>query len=227
MSFLWFPLEHIPIIILVMLVSFSIHEFGHAWTAWKLGDDTAYREGRVTLNPKAHLDWMGFLLLIVAGFGWAKPVPVRESQLKKPRKLSSILVTAAGPFSNLVLAFLGLLVYLILLIYADLSSDMIAKLRVFFSYWVIINLNLMIFNLIPLPPLDGYRIAEQFMPLRLRMRMMQYEQWTFFIFLLLMFIPPLRAATLDPLFSLRGPIITGMEQLITFIIGSPYSPVAV
>jgi Zn-dependent protease len=223
MNFFWFPIEHLPIIILVMLVSFSVHEWGHAWTAYKLGDDTAYREGRVTLNPKAHLDWMGFLLLIVAGFGWAKPVPVRESQLRQPRRLSSILVTAAGPISNLILAFLGLLVFTVLLQYFDLSGSMIGKLSVFFGYWVIININLFIFNLIPLPPLDGYRILEQFFPLRLRYRMMQYEQWTFFLFLLLIFIPPLRAVTLGPLFALRDPILSAMGQLLSLFFGTPSS----
>jgi Zn-dependent protease len=222
----WFEPSHLPIIILVMLVAFSVHEFGHAWTAYKLGDDTAYREGRVTLNPRAHLDWMGFLLLLLAGFGWAKPVPVRESRLRQPRRLSSILVTAAGPFSNLVLAFLGLLVFRLILAYAGISVETADKWNIFFGYWIMINLSLLIFNLIPLPPLDGYRIAEQFMPFHMRQRMIQYEQWTFFLFLLLIFIPPLRAVTIGPLFALRNPILLGMNQLISLIIGHPVSPVA-
>ncbi|MBW5444912.1 site-2 protease family protein [Cohnella sp. CFH 77786] len=225
MSFFWFPIEHLPIIILVMLVAFSTHEFGHAWTAYKLGDDTAYREGRVTLNPKAHLDWMGFLLLIVAGFGWAKPVPVRESKLRRPYRLSSILVTAAGPVSNLVLAFLGLLVYAILFANMNISEDMTGKLDIFFYYWVVINLNLFIFNLIPLPPLDGYRILEQFFPLRVRIRMMQYEQWTFFLFLLLIFIPPLRDVTIGPLFALKEPILRGMHHVLEWFFSQPASPI--
>ncbi|WP_123039796.1 site-2 protease family protein [Cohnella candidum] len=224
MNFFWFPIEHLPIIILVMLVAFSTHEFGHAWTAYKLGDDTAYREGRVTLNPRAHLDWMGFLLLIVAGFGWAKPVPVRESRLRRPYRLSSILVTAAGPISNLVLAFLGLLVYAILFASNDFSASMTDKLDVFFRYWAIINLNLFIFNLIPLPPLDGYRILEQFFPLRLRIRMIQYEQWTFFLFLLLIFVGPLRNVTIDPLFSLVGPILEGIQHMLEWFFHQPASP---
>ena len=221
MSLFWFQIEHLPFIILVMVIAFSVHEFAHAWTAYKCGDDTAYREGRVTLNPMAHLDWMGLLLLVVAGFGWAKPVPVRPSRFKHPR-LMSILVTAAGPFSNLVLVFLCKLVIAILnAAHVDLSDAMIETLNVLFFYWVVINLNLLIFNLIPLPPLDGYRILEQFMPLHLRIRMMQYEQWTFFLFLLLIFVPPLRAMTITPLFSLRGPILSGIDALLAVFFGHP------
>jgi Zn-dependent protease len=218
MSLFWFELSHLPVILLVIIVAFTFHEFGHAWTAYKLGDDTAYMAGRVTLNPMAHIDLFGFLLLILAGFGWAKPVPVRESKLRKPYRLSSILVTAMGPIMNLVLAFIGLLVFAIMLRNIDLSPGMMEKWWIFFQYWVIINLNLLIFNLIPMPPLDGYRILEQFLPLRTRFKLMQYEQWTFFIFLLLIFIPPLRAVTIGPLFDLRMPIIRGMEQLIAAIL---------
>jgi Zn-dependent protease len=229
MNFFWFEIEHLPFIILVMLVAFTVHEFAHAWTAYKCGDDTAYREGRVTLNPMAHLDWLGLILLVVAGFGWAKPVPVRPSRFRHPR-LMNILVTAAGPFSNLALAFLCKLVIAVLVAAnVNLSSAMIETLNVLFFYWLIININLFLFNLIPLPPLDGYRIAEQFMPLRLRLRMMQYEQWTFFLFLLLIFIPPLRAATIGPLFSLAAPILSGMDALLSVFFGSsaPQAPVTV
>jgi len=218
MSLFWFELSHLPVILLVIILAFTFHEFGHAWTAYKLGDDTAYMAGRVTLNPMAHIDWFGFLLLIVAGFGWAKPVPVRESRLRRPYRLSSILVTAMGPFMNLVLAFIGVAVALLVLNFADLSDSMQKKMSTFFGYWIIINLNLLLFNLIPVPPLDGYRIAEQFLPLRSRFRLMQYEQWVFFIFLLLVFVPPLRAVTLDPLFSLREPILKGMQRLVIWIL---------
>lgn len=222
MSFFWFPIEEIPFIILVMLISFSVHEFAHAWTAYKFGDDTAYSEGRVTLNPMAHLDWMGFLLLLLVGFGWAKPVPVRRSRFKNPRVMS-IIVTAAGPVSNLVLAFFALLVLQILVsagVLENASSALIETISTFMRYWVGINIALFLFNLIPLPPLDGYRIVEEFMPLRLRFKMQQMEQWTFFLFLLIVFIPPLRAVTLAPLFSLRDPILSGMIGIIDVFFGS-------
>src|SRR5690606_38922852 len=109
-SFLWFPLEHLPYILITMVAAFTVHEFAHAWTAWKFGDPTAYREGRVTLNPLAHLDIVGMLFLLLAGFGWAKPVPVRRGNFRRPR-IMNITVPAAGPLSNLLLAFLGVAVW--------------------------------------------------------------------------------------------------------------------
>ncbi|GIO14808.1 zinc metalloprotease [Cohnella xylanilytica] len=228
MNFLAYPLSELPFVILTMLVAFTVHEFAHAWTAWKFGDTTAYEQGRVTLNPMAHLDLFGMLFLLVAGFGWAKPVPVRRSRFKSPR-LMNILVTAAGPVSNLLLALAGLLVVyaLVALGVLDRPSDgAVATITTFLNYWVHINVVLFLFNLIPLPPLDGYRIVEEFAPLRWRVRMAQNEQWGIFIFLLLVFIPPLSAATIGPLFSLSYPIAEAMHGLASSLFGShPESPV--
>jgi Zn-dependent protease len=221
MSLFWFPLSELPFLALALLAAFTVHEFAHAWTAWKFGDSTAYEAGRVTLNPMAHIDWIGLLFLIVAGFGWAKPVPVRRSRFRKPR-LMSILVTAAGPFSNLLLAFLGVLAMEILNATHSpehMSWAMIDTLNAFFKYWLHINLILLLFNLIPLPPLDGYRIVCEFVPLKWRIRMAQNEQWGVFIFLLLVFIPPLRRMTIDPLFSLGTPILAGMQALAALLFG--------
>ncbi|WP_254450444.1 site-2 protease family protein [Cohnella herbarum] len=218
-NFFWFPIAHLPVIILIMLIAFSVHEFAHAWTAWKFGDDTAYREGRVTLNPIAHLDWIGMLFLVLAGFGWAKPVPVRRSRFKNPR-LMSIIVTAAGPISNLLLAFLFLfLIYLLnaLNVFDHVSMDFWNNLWTFIEYWMSINLALFIFNLIPVPPLDGYRIVEEFLPLRTRIKIQEMGQWITFIFLLIIFIPPLRNSTIAPLLSLREPIWRGMDRILNLI----------
>jgi Zn-dependent protease len=226
MNFLRFPLEELPFFILVMLIAFTVHEFAHAWTAYKFGDDTAYKEGRVTLNPMAHLDWMGMIFLVVAGFGWAKPVPVRRSHFRRPR-LMSILVTAAGPASNLLLAFLGLLVIAILnASHVQLSDAAVTTLETFFRYWFNIQMVLFLFNLIPLPPLDGYRILEEFIPLRLRIQMIKYEQWSFFLFLLLVFLPPLRVITIDPLFALSGPILNAMNSFLSLFFGGGGSNVS-
>ncbi|MFC5703679.1 site-2 protease family protein [Cohnella faecalis] len=222
MNFFWFPLEDLPFIVLAMLVAFTVHEFAHAWTAYKFGDSTAYEAGRVTLNPMAHIDWIGLIFLVVAGFGWAKPVPVRRSRFKRPR-LMSILVTAAGPFSNLLLAFIVLFVFYALVaagVMNDSSDAALATLWTFLKYWLQINFVLFIFNLIPLPPLDGYRIVEEFAPLRIRLQLQRFEQWSFFIFLLLVFVPPLRAATIGPLFELRDPIFRGMLDLLGTLFGS-------
>jgi Zn-dependent protease len=217
-NFFWFPIEHLPVIILVMLVAFTVHEFAHAWTAWRFGDDTAYLEGRVSLNPMAHLDWFGMLFLLLAGFGWAKPVPVRRSRFKNPR-LMSIVVSAAGPISNLILAFIMLFIMdllHVLHVFDRISANMI----IFIGYWVSVNLALLLFNLIPIPPLDGYRILEEFLPIHIRIKVQQMAQWTTFIFLLIVFIPPLRDITIGPLMDLRGPIIDGMGLILDKIFAS-------
>lgn len=227
MNFLAYPLSELPFVILTMLIAFTVHEFAHAWTAWKFGDTTAYEQGRVTLNPMAHLDWFGALFLIVAGFGWAKPVPVRSSRFKRPR-LMSVIVTAAGPISNLLLAFVVLLVVYALGAAGALnfgSEATVNTIATFMQYWLHINVILFLFNLIPLPPLDGYRIVEQFAPLRWRIKMAQNEQWGIFVFLLLVFLPPLREVTVDPLFSLARPILERMHEVASALFGSqPKTP---
>jgi Zn-dependent protease len=229
MSFFWFPINELPFVILVMLMAFTIHEFAHAWTAWKFGDDTAYNEGRVTLNPIAHLDWIGFLFLLIGGFGWAKPVPVRSSRFKNPR-IMNIIVTAAGPISNLFLAFFGLLIIHILIavhVLDNPSQALVDTINVFMKYLLTINITLFIFNLIPLPPLDGYRILKEFVSLRVQLQLQQMEQWSFFIFLLIIFLPPLRAITLTPLFSLSTPILNGMNNIIGLLFGTSGGPIQV
>lgn len=216
MNFFWFPLEFLPFIIVIMLLAFAVHEFAHAWTAWKFGDDTAYMQGRVTLNPIAHLDWLGMLMLLIVGFGWAKPVPVRRGRFKRPR-LMSVIVSAAGPLSNLLLAFLLMLFVDVLHafdLFAHISADALNKINMFIYLWVQINLALFIFNLIPLPPLDGYRILEEFLPIRARLWVQQYAQWTTFVFLLLVFVPLLRDWTIGPLFAIREPLIDGMVAIL-------------
>jgi len=218
-NFFWFPIEHLPIIILIMLIAFSVHEFAHAWTAWKFGDDTAYREGRVTLNPIAHLDWIGMLFLVIAGFGWAKPVPVRRSRFKNPRQMN-IMVTAAGPISNLLLAFLLLFVFYLLgalNVFDKASPDFFNNILTFLNYWLSINLALFLFNLLPVPPLDGYRIAEEFLPLKTRMVIQENSQWITFGFLIVVFVPPLREATIGQLMQLRSPIVQGMQWLLGLV----------
>lgn len=221
MNFFAYPLEHMPFVVVTMLVAFTIHEFAHAWTAWKFGDSTAYEQGRVTLNPAAHIDWLGVIFLLIAGFGWAKPVPVRRGRFKHPR-LMSVLVTAAGPISNLLLAFVGLAIMYLLVnlgVLNDPSAAVRENVGMFMAYWLHINVILFLFNLIPLPLLDGYRIVEEFVSVKLRIRMAQNEQWGIFVFILLVFIPPLRDATIDPLFSLALPIVQGMHEITGAIFG--------
>jgi Zn-dependent protease len=218
---LWYPLEDLPFIALVLIIAFTVHEFAHAYSAYKFGDDTAYLAGRVTLNPRVHLDVLGTILLLIAGFGWAKPVPVRASRFKHPR-LMGIVVSAVGPLSNLLVGALGVVLLYVLnetgLLHAG-SIGVYSALVHFFYYLITINLLLFVFNLIPLPPLDGYRILADLLPLRIRFKMEQNVQWGMFIFLLIVFIPPLRAVTLDPILNLSSEIffmlINWCESLFT------------
>lgn len=147
----------IVLLIPSLVFSLSFHEFSHAWMAYRLGDSTAARMGRLTLNPMSHLDPIGSLALIFMGFGWAKPVPVDTRYLKNPRK-DMVKVAAAGPISNIILAIIGALV-LRLLFGTDLLSNSV---KTFFIIFMQINITLAVFNLLPVSPLDGSQILAPF-----------------------------------------------------------------
>lgn len=216
-SLLWFPLDEFPFVVLTFVIAFTVHEFAHAYSAYKFGDMTAYNAGRVTLNPRVHLDVLGTILILLAGFGWAKPVPVNPNRFSRPR-LMSIIVTAAGPISNLVMAFLGLVVFHLLFSTGVLDSSSIGVQKALYifliKYFVWINILLFLFNLIPLPPLDGYRIISNLLPLRLQMKLEQNLHWGMIFFLLLVFIPPLHDITIGPLFGLIDDIMLGFDKII-------------
>jgi len=141
--------------ILAILVALTVHEFSHGLAAKLRGDHTAERAGRLTLNPLAHIDWMGFIPLLLLGFGWAKPVPYNPNNLKNP-KWDSVIVGLAGPASNLVLALVSALVLRFML-----NGSWLVELNllvVFLFLLVLINLFLMFFNIIPIHPLDGSKL---------------------------------------------------------------------
>ncbi|MEY9091725.1 site-2 protease family protein [Paenibacillus sp. RC84] len=214
-------LQLLPFTLLVLIIAFTVHEFAHAYSAYKFGDPTAYKEGRVTLNPRVHLDVLGTLLFIIAGFGWAKPVPVRRSNFKKPR-LMGVIVSLAGPFSNLVLGFLGIIVFYVLLNYTGIdgwSAGVQKAVLIFMILFVKMNVLLFILNLLPVPPLDGYRILEDVLPDASREKLRQYEQWGMLVLLLVAFIPPLYRVTLGPIFSLQYDIIYAFNDLIGSLFG--------
>jgi Zn-dependent protease len=147
--------------IVVLAVAFSVHEFAHAWTADQLGDDTPRLQGRLTLNPLAHLDPLGSIMLLIAGFGWAKPVLVNPYAVRRRTPAGMMLVAAAGPFSNLVLAILASIPFRAGLITPSFSGGFLS---VFLIEFIWINLILLFFNLIPIFPLDGEKVAEYFLP---------------------------------------------------------------
>jgi Zn-dependent protease len=150
---------------LTLVIAFTVHEFAHAWTADQLGDDTPRLNGRLTLNPLRHLDPLGSLMLLVAGFGWAKPVPVNPQALQRQSSAGMMLVAAAGPLSNLVLAVLAAVPFQAGLISpSSASGGILPSASSFLQTFIFINLILLFFNLIPISPLDGEKVLTYFLP---------------------------------------------------------------
>ena len=152
--------------IFVLLTAFAVHEFAHAWTADRFGDPTPRNNGRLTLNPMAHLDVMGSLMLIVAGFGWAKPVPVNPYALARRSSAAMMWVALAGPASNFLMALVAAIPFQLGLvsIYGIDPTTVLPSLDRLLWEFVSINLLLMVFNLIPLAPLDGEKILYYLLP---------------------------------------------------------------
>ena len=212
-----------------VLLAITMHEAAHGYVAWRLGDPTAMRAGRVTANPLKHIDPVGtlllpgLLLLIRAPFlfGFAKPVPVDFSKLRKPKR-DMVLVAIAGPASNILLAILSaLLIGLGSILPASAGLWLVSNLE----NSIVINLLLAIFNLIPLPPLDGGRIAVGLLPRSLGWRLAKLEKFGLFILLGLLFVVPMLmkeiGVVFDPLHWLVIVPVQGLFDLLRGITGIP------
>ena len=178
-------------IIATLFVIFCIlplHEFAHGWMAEKLGDHTARAAGRLTMNPIASLDPFGALFLLLFGFGWAKPVPVNPWNFKKPKR--DMAITAlAGPVSNLLAALVGGILYfaLYLFVLPSASTSVFIAVDAFLSAYIVINVSLAVFNLLPIPPLDGSRVVSAFLSDRAMAAYYRYQNAIVMVLFLLLF----------------------------------------
>ncbi len=182
----------------IILLSLSVHETAHGYAAYRLGDPTAKNLGRLTLNPLKHLDPIGFVCMLLAGFGWANPVPVNSRYFKKPRR-DIALVGLAGPLSNLLLAIIFLLLLRFvgfgflanLTVTTELQFNLVYFAILFLYYGVYMNITLAIFNLLPVPPLDGSRIFYVFLPPRAYYKVMQHQRVITLVVMALLLLGPL------------------------------------
>lgn len=188
----------------VFLLALTIHEFAHGWLANRLGDPTARLQGRLTLNPVAHLDPIGTLAIVLIGFGWARPVPVDFRYLARPRR-DMMLIAAAGPASNLLMAAACAFAYrMIPWAAGGLGwAWLILPVRTMLHTGVWVNVVLAVFNLLPIPPLDGSRVVSGILPLRQAISYSRLEPYGFVIIFLLFF-----SGMMDPVFGVAVRTLT-------------------
>ena len=196
--------------VIIIFTVLPLHEYAHGWVAGKLGDKTAKYSGRLSMNPLDHVDPLGALGILLFGFGWAKPVPVDPRNFKNPK--SGMAITAiAGPISNLLAAFVGaVLLRLLILISGILPISIFVGAATFFRYYIMINIGIAVFNLIPLPPLDGSKILEAFLPDRIIYKYAQYQGIISLVLLALVLLGVLSV----PLSYLQYYIYTGMMHIV-------------
>ena len=198
-------------ILCVILCILPLHELAHAWVANKLGDPTAKLEGRLTFNPLASVDPMGALALLLFGFGWAKPVPVDSRYFRKPKR--DMAITAlAGPVSNLLAAFVGAVLVAVMEAFSPYNGFTNFVYNVLW-YYVVVNISLAVFNLIPMPPLDGSRIVAAFLSDRAMYTYYRYQN----LFVMVMFLLLLSGA-------LSGPLATAQTFFANIIFSLARAP---
>lgn len=200
---------------IALFTALPFHEFAHAWTANKLGDPTATYQGRNTLNPFAHLDVIGSICILFTGFGWAKPVPVSTRNFRKVTPRTGFALTSlAGPVANLILAIIvtilsKICIYISFLTASEAVASVFGELYTIFYVLASVNIGLAVFNLLPVPPLDGSRILLVILPERTYFKIMEYEQYIFIGLLLLMMTGILGI----PLAFLRNLVYTGVDLI--------------
>ena len=215
-NFTWYNLlsSLFASLILIFLVS-PIHELAHGFAAIKLGDNTPRYQGRMTLNPMAHIDFMGALMIILFGFGWARPVQVNMYNFRNPKR--DMAITAlAGPLSNFLVALIvGIFSYPVLSLASETQNMLPTILFYVMQYLVIFNLYIGLFNLIPIAPLDGSRILSAILPNRYYYTIMRLERYSFLIIVLLFYVFNVGAGLSNIAYSIFG----GIFRLSALIFG--------
>lgn len=211
--------EYLPFALMV-IISLPFHEFAHGYIANKLGDDTAYYQGRLTLNPLAHLDLFGTISMIVFGFGWAKPVPVNPTRFKCNMRLGMALTALAGPVSNLILS----LIFMILSKGMFLLGLATENTFFFFLNWLCFqimytNIYLAFFNLLPIPPLDGSRILSYFLPYRAQQFFDRIEYYSHYILIGILLLNR-TSGVFSAILDFIGYAFFWLFDKITFFMGS-------
>lgn len=202
--------------IITLIIAISVHESAHAYMANAFGDDTPRVNGRLTLNPLAHLDPIGSIMILFAGFGWGKPVPVNPYALQKRSSTALMWVSLAGPMSNFLLAILAAIpLRLGWVEYTGFSTGILPSGFEFFYSFISTNLLLMLFNLIPLAPLDGDAIAQYFLPASWERAWSRIRPYSPYILLAIVFLGPMLGVNIlgwimtPPLISIRSLLLGG------------------
>lgn len=208
-------LQAIVFSLVAIIIAMTFHECAHAFAAYKCGDPTAKMLGRMTLNPMKHINPMGMILLLLFGFGWANPVIITASNFKNKR-VGMVVTSAAGPLTNFILSFLSLFIYVIFMILSIVHGDnfIFSNLAMLFYYISMYNMSLGIFNLIPLPPLDGSKIVAGFLPSKWQYKYLSLERYSQILFIVLIivlnrlnFLSPLMNALYGLFYKIIFPLI--------------------
>lgn len=196
----------------VVFCTLPVHEYAHAWMAHKLGDDTAKWMGRLTLNPLKHIDPLGALMIVLVGIGWAKPVPINARNFKHYKR-DTALTALAGPVSNIIMAFIYLLLSNAALYFGHVTvATLYSPFGLLFQFFQIaasINVTLAVFNLLPIPPLDGSRLFNAIFPDRIYFKIMQYEN----IIRMILFVALFTGILTVPISWLSGFVMKGISFL--------------
>ena len=213
------PMEKLQVLVFSFVgigIAMVFHEWAHAFASYKCGDPTAKLLGRLSLNPMKHINPIGAVLMLLFGFGWASPVMI-NSQNFKNKRVGMVVTSAAGPAMNLILCFVSMFIYVMLLVVQVLNGDnfILNNLSTMFRLISAYNLSFAVFNLIPLPPLDGSKIVAGFLPLKLQYKYLSLERYSMIIFLALVFVLN-RINFLEPV---MGAITSLFSNIIFLLIG--------